>query len=300
VIGQFLSSADLRADPANHCVPILDVFPDPRGSDFTFIVMPLLRRWHDPPFRIFGEFVVFVAQLLEGLDFMHRHNVAHRDIASSNIMMDATSMYPDGFHPYAQYRAKDGPEPQDAKSLTRSQAPPKYYFIDFGISSQFEDLESRSLVLGNKGRTRAPELSLKVPYDPFQLDVFGLGEFLLDAAENLRGMEFLLPLARAMAQRDPRLRPTAQEALLQFRHLQAALPHRTLSQLLFHRNEGLFSTRWHHNLPDNRTPRSRCYWSGRQHYCPSLSHLVSSNVDVEQHAVMLLLLYACVGIVIFF
>jgi len=64
-IGQFLSSDALRSNPANHCVPILDSFADPRGSDYVFIVMPVLRRWHDPPFQTIGEFVDFVDQLLE-------------------------------------------------------------------------------------------------------------------------------------------------------------------------------------------------------------------------------------------
>jgi len=240
-IGQFFSSPALAADPANHCVPILDTFPDPRDSDFVFIVMPVLRRWHDPQFRTIGEFLDFVDQLLEGLDFMHAHHVAHRDVASSNIMMDATAMYPEGFHPHAQYRAKGQGEPQDATALTRTQAPPKYYLIDFGISTQFTDEETRFSVLGNEGRTRAPELSLKVPYDPFKVDVFGMGVFLVDAAENLRGIEFLLPLGGSMAQDNPQSRPTARKALHRFRELRQELPHRISSQLLFHRNEGFFA-----------------------------------------------------------
>jgi len=240
-IGQYLSSPALGADPANHCVPIYDTFPDPQDGDFVFIVMPLLRRWHDPQFRTIGEFLAFVDQLLEGLDFMHAHHVAHRDVASSNIMMDATAMYPEGFHPQAQYRAKGQAEPRDAIVLTRTQAPPNYYFIDFGISTQFEDGESPFSVLGNEGRTRAPELSLKVPYDPFKVDVFGMGEFLVDASKNLRGIEFLLPLASSMAQDNPQSRPTALQALYRFRELCQALPPRTSSQLLFHRNEGFFT-----------------------------------------------------------
>ena len=127
-------------------------------------------------------------------------NSLDSDIAAANIMMDGTSMYPDGFHPYAQHRAKDYPKHSRAKALTRTQASPKYYFIDFGISSQFMGRDSRYPVVGIYGRTRAPELSLTVAYDPFAVDVFGLGSLLLEEVKvltfSLRGFSLLLIVLR--------------------------------------------------------------------------------------------------------
>ena len=48
----------------NHCVPALDVFVDPRDYRFAYIVMPLLRRFDDPPFELVKDVVDFVSQIL--------------------------------------------------------------------------------------------------------------------------------------------------------------------------------------------------------------------------------------------
>lgn len=42
-IAQMFSREDLKHDPRNHCVPILDAFPDQENSAITYLVMPLLR-----------------------------------------------------------------------------------------------------------------------------------------------------------------------------------------------------------------------------------------------------------------
>lgn len=55
---------DLK-DSRNHCVPVLDsfdAFDDPRR---TIVVMPLLRRFDDPPFETVWEVVECVRQLFE-------------------------------------------------------------------------------------------------------------------------------------------------------------------------------------------------------------------------------------------
>ena len=69
-IARYFSSPDLLQEPANHSVPILDVFRDPSASDFEYLVMPLLRPFDDPEFTVIGEVVDFVTQILEvrGLD----------------------------------------------------------------------------------------------------------------------------------------------------------------------------------------------------------------------------------------
>lgn len=53
-----------------------------------------------------------------------------------------------------------------------------YYFIDFGLSVHVENPNCRVLVLGNEGHDRAPpELRTgnRIPYDPYKLDVFLVG-----------------------------------------------------------------------------------------------------------------------------
>ena len=64
-IGRFLTSPELLRDPTNHCVPILDSFPDELSNEISFIVMPMLRRFNDPPFDSVDEVVSFAEQCME-------------------------------------------------------------------------------------------------------------------------------------------------------------------------------------------------------------------------------------------
>jgi hypothetical protein len=64
-IGRYLSTEHMLGDPTNHCVPILDFFPDPVDPQVEYIVMPLLRPYDDPAMGVVGEVVDFVTQILE-------------------------------------------------------------------------------------------------------------------------------------------------------------------------------------------------------------------------------------------
>jgi hypothetical protein len=64
-IGQYLSTGALRADTHNHCVPILEVLEVPDDDTTLLIVMPLLRKFDDPPFGTLGEVVDCVKQAFE-------------------------------------------------------------------------------------------------------------------------------------------------------------------------------------------------------------------------------------------
>lgn len=88
--------------------------------------------------------------------------------------MDAASMYPRGFHPIDDYVLDDVSTP--APIIPRSMVGVKYYFIDYGISSYFLSGSQERLVLGTEGRDQdVPELSDEVPYDPFKVDIFSIG-----------------------------------------------------------------------------------------------------------------------------
>lgn len=54
----------LLRDPRNHCVPIYDHFPDDFDEKYAYIVMPLLRRFNDPPFSFVSEVLDFMTQTL--------------------------------------------------------------------------------------------------------------------------------------------------------------------------------------------------------------------------------------------
>ena len=127
----------------------------------------------------------------QGLVFLHEKGVAHRydlklcfdcsmlippesDCVLHNFLMDPGEMYPEGFHPVqvAYKRNYSG----IADYLPRSAVGVKYYFADFGISSHIPDTGHAGLVTGGAGRDRdPPELSPTVPYDPFRLDIFIIG-----------------------------------------------------------------------------------------------------------------------------
>ena len=101
-------------------------------------------------------------------------HLSHRDCSLKNILMDANQMYPLGFHPV------EGSFLNDRKSIapriSRLEAGVRYYYIDYGISSYFPPDSRRQLVLGIAGRDRdVPELTNDVPYDPFKVDIFTIG-----------------------------------------------------------------------------------------------------------------------------
>ena len=64
-IARMLSSEALLADPRNHSVPIIDTFMDNDDPNTSYIVMPFLRLFDDPPFEHVNEVVDLVDQLLE-------------------------------------------------------------------------------------------------------------------------------------------------------------------------------------------------------------------------------------------
>ena len=91
--------------------------------------------------------------------------------------MDADRMFPRGFHPVKDTLLYD--LRTSAPTIPRRDAGVKYYFVDYGISSYFPTGTEPHLVLGRDGRDQdVPELSDEVPYDPFKVDIFTIGNVL--------------------------------------------------------------------------------------------------------------------------
>ena len=97
-----------------------------------------------------------------------------------NLMLDATPMYPESFHPHIAYQGRRPDFKGQAKSYARTQRPPKYYWIDFGISTRYESASSRSLedrLWG--GDHSVPEFQgNEGPHDPFPTDVYYVGNLI--------------------------------------------------------------------------------------------------------------------------
>ncbi|KAJ7502449.1 kinase-like domain-containing protein [Mycena galericulata] len=230
-LGTFLSSRSVANHPRNHCVPLLETLQVPDDEKKIILVMPLLRKFTEPRFDTIGEAVDFFGQVFEGLKFMHDHNVAHRDCNGNNIMMDGSKMYPEGYHPRHPKLKRDFYSGK-AKFYTRTQQPPKYYIIDFGISRRYQtrDPPLEMPILG--GDKTVPEFRFSEdgappkPCDPFPTDVYYLGNmirynFTEGAAvyryrNQLHGFEFMKPLVDDMCANDPEKRPTIDEVIERF------------------------------------------------------------------------------------
>ncbi|CAE6492037.1 unnamed protein product [Rhizoctonia solani] len=212
---QYLSQDGIRDDPRNHALQLLDSFPIPGSTNGLFLVTPFLSDWDAVPFCRFSELMDFIQQILEGLQFLHSNHIAHRDAQIANIMMDASLLYSEPFHPCDPHSSLDGA--RRLKIKRRSEASVRYYFIDFGLSSRFPSLADRRLVTGVKGREqRAPELlpTIPPPYDPFKLDIFTIGMvFKENIFQKYYGFHGLRPWIDRMTAVDPNARPSADEAL---------------------------------------------------------------------------------------
>jgi hypothetical protein len=162
-------------------------------------------------------------------------------------MMDASDMYPDGFHPVAQDKTRDFS--RVAKYYTRTHKPPKYYFVDSGISRRYDPANRPPLegpIIG--GDKSVPEFQGKKALedsDPFQTDVYYIGnlvrrDFLMVSLvvllprlkESLiamsfkqgfdtfrkpkHGFEFMEPLVADMCDDDPAKRPKMDEVVTRF------------------------------------------------------------------------------------
>ncbi|KAG8913703.1 hypothetical protein FRC01_004418 [Tulasnella sp. 417] len=211
-IARILASPTLKDDPRNHCVPFLDILEDPVLPDGVILVLPLLRMIDRPPPATIQEFVSLIDQTLE---------LTGMDCALDNIMMDARALYPEGWHPQAYLRTPDFKKilaPRAIREVERV----SYYLVDFGLSTH-----RQSLTLGLAGQEDAPELSEKISYDPYKLDVYILGMAYKRFFESIyrdADFECLQPLTDFMTPTDPTARPTARAAYDYFKNLISKLP----------------------------------------------------------------------------
>jgi hypothetical protein len=127
---------------------------------------------------------------------MHKQHVAHRyelffcasstyeffsarDISILNVMMDG-SMYPDSWHPCDRDQMRDN-FLVPAKRFSRSERPPKYYFIDFGLSRRYDPEDKAPLEVPIRGGDKTvPEFQKDIhkPRNPFLTDIYYAGNLI--------------------------------------------------------------------------------------------------------------------------
>ncbi|KAH9946418.1 uncharacterized protein BXZ73DRAFT_73176 [Epithele typhae] len=149
-IATYFSSESLRKDPSNHCVPILDVIVDEENPSWCYMVMPFLRHIDKPEFDTIGSILDAVGQLLQGLVFMHSHNIAHRDDMYDSLRFEAPTMFPNSSHPFSDKYPR---VPRTDRWSRRSKADVTYHFIDFSTSIRVPQVSKRSE---------------SIPHDPFK------------------------------------------------------------------------------------------------------------------------------------
>ncbi|KIJ46382.1 hypothetical protein M422DRAFT_29249 [Sphaerobolus stellatus SS14] len=217
-IVQYLSSKD---DPRNRAVPILDIIPLPGDDNQALLVMPFLRPFDTPAFSSALECIELIHQLLQGMEFFHEHNITHMDACRGNIMMDASRLIPEGFHPANIFTNEPEGIGHILRHRKRSEVSPLlYYFVDFGLSCQFPSFVSRKMLRGKAGQDKSvPEFSKEKPYDPFRVDIYQLGGVFQTLIDDYDVMEWLKPLVDVMRNSDPLKRPNATQALLQLEDL---------------------------------------------------------------------------------
>ncbi|KAF5384307.1 hypothetical protein D9615_003093 [Tricholomella constricta] len=212
IIAQYLSSPDLRSDPRNHTVPILDILPLPDDDAHALLVMPQLIGFNQVPFRRLGEMTDALHQYFEGLEFLHEHNIAHRDACYFNLMMDGSKVVPRGVH-FIESDTHDGLVRRLEWNDRTSVGPVPYYIIDFGLSVMFPKGRKRQS-RGPYGQDRSvPEHKHEEPHDPFKVDIYQLGRVIFKMIQEYDGLEPLLGIATAMTRQDPEHRISLRDAL---------------------------------------------------------------------------------------
>ncbi|KAJ6461324.1 kinase-like domain-containing protein [Mycena sanguinolenta] len=215
----------MEPDSRNRCVPLLETLDfealDIKHEKYKgILVFPFLRQFDDPPFCQLSEVAEAVGQFLEGVEYMHAKNVAHRDFCHGNLMMDASHVIPRGWHfraPWTHCGTKSGIQSQPRSSV----GPIDYYIIDFGLSKiYFDERQEDVLDEGKYGQDKTvPELSETVPYNPFKVDIYQLGNVIMELVETYEGLQIFRELAEVMTHQAPDERPTASECMKLFRDL---------------------------------------------------------------------------------
>ncbi|KAJ7596282.1 kinase-like domain-containing protein [Mycena floridula] len=220
------SKPPLRDDPRNHCVRVLDVIPVD-GRRFKIMVLPFLTHWHSSPVHCMSEVIDSIRQTLEGLEFLHDHNIAHKDISRLNIMMDGTKVVPSGCHfsdPF-RYALKSGLLVLTKPKPRCHVGPVRYFFIDLGFSRHYPEGKDKAQTNDRVGQTEVtPEMSLKGPFNPFMADVFQLGLVFKDLFPlQFPHLNDFNSLFDKMTATKPADRPTAAQALLLFEEIVSSM-----------------------------------------------------------------------------
>ena len=158
-----------------------------------------------------------------------------RDCTANSIMLEPSGMYPKGFHPVKINRNRDFKG--KATAYTRTLRPPRYYFIDFGLSRRYPTRDVTDIPLRGGGKT-APGHQSQGRSNPFHTDVYSIGNLIRVEFMRVRSQpdkptycfdlistslpseiswfQFMEELIDAMTNEDPAQRPSIDEVIERF------------------------------------------------------------------------------------
>ncbi|OBZ70693.1 hypothetical protein A0H81_09374 [Grifola frondosa] len=229
---QFFSTEPLASDPQNHCVQAYEVLQSPIDDDRIILVMPWLRDVDDPRFYTVDSKDLRPKQ---GVQFMHQHRVAHRDIMDLNIMMDPRPILSEMNNPVIEEKSYDLSRP--VKIYTRTKHPVRYYLVDFGLSRKYSEDEMPPLEEPIRGGVKTvPEFQDSVnPCNPFPTDIYYLGFFIRETfVQKGPCFKFLESFVDDMVQEDPAKRPTIDEVVTRFDRIRSSLSNLKLRSRVVH------------------------------------------------------------------
>ena len=90
-------------------------------------------------------------------------------------MFDPSEMYPQGHHPVLLDRSLDFKG--RAKCYSRTERPPRYYLINFGLSRRYQSRDALDEPLRG-GDKSAPQHRRGGRYNPFRTDIYYLGNLI--------------------------------------------------------------------------------------------------------------------------
>ena len=102
-------------------------------------------------------------------------------------MMD-TSLYSEQFHPLRPDKSQDYTKDVSAR-FSRTQRPPKYYIIDYGLARRYDASENPPMeqtdIFGSD--FTVPEFNaLDKPHNPFPIDIYCLGNVIRNEVLGVR------------------------------------------------------------------------------------------------------------------
>ncbi|PCH37386.1 hypothetical protein WOLCODRAFT_167453 [Wolfiporia cocos MD-104 SS10] len=180
----FLNSPELRSQPQNHTIPVVDII-DVASNNTCIVVMPKLVQYCPELITETAPSVLcdYLYQLVEGVAFLHSHHISHLDLKTANIVVDTNAQ--------------------------------KLYIIDYDCAMRLHDPEEQiSEFVGTEDWT-APEVG-KGDYSPIRADRWAVGELILHAfmyCEQLGELGHLSEIAIRLQDTDPTQRPALKDLL---------------------------------------------------------------------------------------